>query len=53
MEHDPEARESPGATAKAVREWNARKRRLFKTEHVLKAWDRIAEKGWVPGESMV
>jgi O-acetyl-ADP-ribose deacetylase (regulator of RNase III) len=30
-----------------VHQWSARKRELFKSEHILKAWDRLNEEGWL------
>jgi hypothetical protein len=30
----------------AMAEWNERKRRLFKPEHIGVAWERIQEEGW-------
>ena len=50
MRHNPEARLSATAAAQAVHEWNARKRRALKTEHLTKAWQHLTGKGWVPAE---
>lgn len=46
MTHVPEAFESPDACEHAVRSWNNRKRELFQSEHVHKAWDHIRDQGW-------
>ncbi len=51
MSHNPEARLSAPVAARAVHEWNARKRRALKTENLTKAWHHLADKGWVPAES--
>lgn len=51
MSHNPEARISATAAARAVHEWNARKRRTLKTEHLTKAWQHLTDKGWVPAEA--
>ncbi len=51
MSHNPEAGLSATAAARAVHEWNARKRRALKTEHLVKAWQHLAVKGWVPAEA--
>jgi len=32
---------------KAMAEWNERKRKLFKPEHIIVAWDRLKEEGWL------
>jgi O-acetyl-ADP-ribose deacetylase (regulator of RNase III) len=51
MRHNPEARLSAPAAARAVNEWNARKRRALKTEHLNNAWQHLTDKGWVPAEA--
>lgn len=51
MSHNPEARLSAPAAARAVHEWNARKRRALMTEHLTKAWQHLADKGWVPADA--
>jgi O-acetyl-ADP-ribose deacetylase (regulator of RNase III) len=48
MCHNPEAKLSAEAAATAVHEWNVRKRRTLKTEHLAKAWKHLADKGWAP-----
>jgi O-acetyl-ADP-ribose deacetylase (regulator of RNase III) len=48
MTHNPEAKLSAAAAAKAVHEWNSRKRRTLKTEHLTRAWNHLVDKGWVP-----
>lgn len=47
MSHDPAARRSPEAAARAVHQWNRRKRRTLKTEHLVGAWRHLLNKGWV------
>jgi len=46
MSHNPEAALSAVAAAQAVHEWNARKRRSLKTEHLTRAWQHLVDKGW-------
>lgn len=48
MCHNPEAKLSAEAAASAVHEWNGRKRRTLKTEHLTKAWQHLHDKGWAP-----
>lgn len=31
-----------------MRQWNERKRRMFRTEHIRVAWQRLYESGWLP-----
>lgn len=51
MSYNPEARLSAVAAAHAVQEWNARKRRTLKAEHLIRAWHQLADKGWIPAEA--
>lgn len=44
---DPEAAADPGAAAKIVAEWSGRKRRMFGANHVIAAWDRLNDEGWL------
>lgn len=53
MLHNPAAKLSAAAAAAAVHEWNARKRRTLKTEHLTKAWQHLADKGWAHTETTV
>lgn len=46
MRENTDARESPAAAAAAVHKWSPRKRRILKTDHLLKAWERLREQGW-------
>lgn len=41
MQHEPAACENADAAAAAVRDWNDRKRRLLKPEHLRLAWARL------------
>ena len=36
------------AAVAAVHEWSARKRRLFKPQHIRIAWRRLSAHGWIP-----
>ncbi|MBI3775034.1 MAG: macro domain-containing protein [Gammaproteobacteria bacterium] len=53
MQHNPEARLTAATAVKAVHEWNNRKRRTLKTEHLTKAWKHLVDKGWAPTEITV
>ena len=44
--HDRQAVDQKSAIS-AMAGWNERKRRLFKSEHICIAWDRIQEEGWI------
>jgi O-acetyl-ADP-ribose deacetylase (regulator of RNase III) len=46
MQHYPDARESSAAAASRVREWNIRKRKIFKEQHLEMAWHRLKDAGW-------
>lgn len=48
MRENSEARSEPQAAIEAVRNWNLRKRRNLKPDHLLKAWQRLKEQGWNP-----
>lgn len=48
MRHNPDAQLNAEAAARAVHEWNVRKRHTLKTEHLTKAWQHLADKGWTP-----
>ncbi len=42
-----DAAETPERAAELVREWNARKGRLFTNDHVDIAWERLRNEGWL------
>lgn len=44
--HDPIA-EDPAAAFDRVADWNARKRSIFTREHVARAWEQLATRGWL------
>ncbi len=48
MSRHPEARRDANAAVLAVQRWNARKRRVLKQEQILRAWERLRAKCWVP-----
>ena len=52
MRHNPQAKLSAAAAAEAVHEWNARKRQVLKTEHLVKAWQYLVNKGWTPVDAV-
>lgn len=41
-----DARNQPEAAIAAVHRWSARKRRMLKPEHIIKAWHRLKELHW-------
>jgi O-acetyl-ADP-ribose deacetylase (regulator of RNase III) len=45
--HEKKPTSSPIMAIQAVHEWNDRKRRMFSTEHIRIAWDRLSEQGWL------
>ena len=47
MQEDASARSSSDAAAEGVLNWNDRKRRLFKPEHIRLAWSRLKATGWL------
>lgn len=46
MVQSEETRESPSAAIEAVHAWNDRKKKLLKTSHLEKAWQRLKDKQW-------
>jgi O-acetyl-ADP-ribose deacetylase (regulator of RNase III) len=46
MLHDADAREDVDKAVDGVRNWNDRKRRLLKPEHLRLAWQRLHHQGW-------
>jgi hypothetical protein len=42
----------PTSAAQLVRQWSARKGRLFTDDHVRVAWQRLDEGGWLTGARM-
>jgi O-acetyl-ADP-ribose deacetylase (regulator of RNase III) len=44
---NPEARENPEVAISAVQAWSSRKKQQLKREHLLRAWDRLKEQGWI------
>ncbi len=47
MQEVPAARMSADEAARGVLNWNERKRRLFKPEHIKAAWSRLKDTGWL------
>jgi len=47
MTHDDGSASDPAKAEQGVYGWNARKRQLFKPEHIRLAWRRLTESGWV------
>jgi O-acetyl-ADP-ribose deacetylase (regulator of RNase III) len=46
IQHEAGAREDVDKAIGGVRNWNDRKRRLLKPEHLKLAWQRLREQGW-------
>lgn len=51
MQENAAARTSADAATEGVLDWNERKRKLFKPEHVRLAWSRLKETGWLDSPS--
>jgi O-acetyl-ADP-ribose deacetylase (regulator of RNase III) len=47
MQHEAGANEDVEKAVAGVRNWNDRKRRLLKPEHLKLAWQRLHDQGWV------
>lgn len=50
---DPRAAEDAEAVARLVGEWSRRKKRMFRPEHVVTAWRRLREEGWLSTPALV
>lgn len=48
MREKPEARLNPEFAVNAVQAWSPRKKQQLKREHLLRAWNRLQEQGWIP-----
>ena len=47
------AREELDVAIQMVRQWTARKARLFTEEHVAAAWERLRVAGWLTGDAVI
>ena len=47
MAHRPDAQFGADAAVTAIQQWNPRKQRILKAEHVTKAWEHLSAKGWI------
>jgi O-acetyl-ADP-ribose deacetylase (regulator of RNase III) len=47
VREDPEARHNPEVAISAVQAWSPRKKQQLKREHLLRAWERLQEQGWI------
>lgn len=45
--HSPSPAKSADEAIQAVHEWNERKQRMFRSDHIRIAWERLAELKWV------
>jgi hypothetical protein len=48
MQEDPSIAHDLAEITARIYQWNERKRDLFKTEHIHKAWQRLQAEGWLP-----
>ncbi len=48
---DPPAR-TPEEAVTAIHEWSTRKAKGFSAEHIRKAWEQLAEQGWITSPAM-
>jgi len=46
--HDPAPVRNADEAVRRIHDWNERKRRMFRSEHICIAWGRLEEKGWLP-----
>ncbi|MCK4849823.1 MAG: macro domain-containing protein [Phycisphaerae bacterium] len=46
--HDSTAARNADEAVQKIHEWTDRKQRMFRSEHICIAWDRLTEKGWLP-----
>ncbi|HEX7153480.1 MAG TPA: macro domain-containing protein [Thermoanaerobaculia bacterium] len=44
---NPDARKNAEIAVSAVQEWSPRKKQHLKREHLLRAWQRLKEQGWI------
>jgi O-acetyl-ADP-ribose deacetylase (regulator of RNase III) len=51
MRENAEARVNPEVAVTAVQAWSSRKKQHLKREHLLRAWDRLMERGWIPNSA--
>lgn len=43
---DPDAAKNPESALNVVKDWNTRKAKLMKQEHINVAWPQLKERGW-------
>jgi O-acetyl-ADP-ribose deacetylase (regulator of RNase III) len=48
MRQNAEARGNPEVAVSAVQAWSPRKKQQLKREHLMRAWNRLQEHGWLP-----
>ena len=46
--HDAEPARTADEAVQKVHNWNERKRRMFRAEHIRIAWKRLGTNGWLP-----
>lgn len=47
IRQDPDARENAEIAVSAAQEWSPRKKQHLKRDHLLRAWQRLKEQGWI------
>jgi hypothetical protein len=50
---DPRAAEDSDVAARLVSEWSRRKKRMFRPDHVVAAWQRLRDEGWMSTAALV
>jgi O-acetyl-ADP-ribose deacetylase (regulator of RNase III) len=45
---DPDTSTDPALAAKLIAEWSGRNHRMFGANHVITAWERLQDQGWLP-----
>ncbi len=48
IHEEPDIADDLAAATEKIYAWNERKRRIFKPEHIAKAWKRLQEQDWLP-----
>ncbi len=46
--YDSTVARNAGEAVQKIHKWTDRKQRMFRSEHICVAWDRLAEKDWLP-----
>jgi hypothetical protein len=46
--HGDSASVGPDSAIQRVHGWNDRKRKMFRSDHIRIAWERLCDEGWLP-----